>query len=358
MLPKEPYKRFIMIVLYIAIGIGGVYIFFKYLWGAVLPFVFAYAFAELFKPLVRYSEKHKSFPKKFAVLFLILLVTVSIAMAFYGIARQIFAEILDFSQWTEEILIKFQNDDSYASQMIEKINQAIPLFDISDKLWDMRENLNEELWAMAINLADKAGGSLFSLIGRLVAFLPNAVFALVVVVISTYYFAIDRVKINCFFISLFPKSTQPYLKRIKDILANTVGKYLRAYGLLFLITFIELSAAFMFLGLEYSLLLALIISVVDVLPVLGTGTVLVPWALFALTLGDIRVGIGLLITYAVVTVVRQVIEPKIVGKFIGIPPLATLASMYVGLKLLGIMGLFLFPLAAILLKNILETREE
>ncbi len=358
MLPKEPYKRFVMIVIYIAVGIGSIYILFRYLWGAILPFVFAYLFAELFKPVVRYSEKHSRFPKKFCILFLIILVTFAIGTVMYALARQVAIEITELTQKLTDALSRFGSDDAFASDMIEMINSAIPFVDISDRLWDMRENLDEELWAMAISLADKTSGSIFSMLGRVVSFLPNALFAGVVMVIATYYFAVDRVRVNCFFLSFFPKNSHMLLKRMKDILANTVGKYLRAYGLLFLITFAELSLAFMVLGLEYALLLALIISVVDILPVLGTGTVLVPWGAIMLALGDIRLGIGLLVTYAVITVVRQVLEPKIIGKFIGIPPLATLASMYIGLKLMGIMGLFLFPMGAILLKYVLAAREE
>ncbi len=358
MLPKEPYKRFLMIVIYISVGVGAVYIFFRYLWGAILPFVFAYLFAELFKPVVRYSEKHKNFPRKYCVLFLILLATIAFGGIFYALARQLVLEIIELSQTVSSALNQFRTDDAFAADMIATINNAIPFVDISERLWAMRENLDEELWGMAVSLVDKTSVSIFSMVKSIASFLPNAVFALVVMVIATYYFAVDRVRVNCFFLSFFPQKSHLLLKRIKDILANTVGRYLRAYGLLFLITFSELSVAFMVLGLEYALLLALLISLVDILPVLGTGTVLVPWGALMLSLGDVKLGLGLLVTYAVITVVRQIIEPKIIGKFIGIPPLATLASMYIGLKLMGILGLFLFPMGAILIKHILAAREE
>ncbi len=357
MLPKEPYKRFLMIVFYIAVGVGGIYILFRYLWGAILPFVFAYVFAEMFKPVVRYSEKHKGFPRKFCILFLIILITVALCAVAYALLRQMVLEIIELSQTAGDVLNKFRTDDGFAAEVIENINGAVPFFDISQRLWDMRKNLDEELWAMVMSIVDKTSGSIFGLIGRIASFLPNAVFAMVVMVIATYYFAVDRVRVNCFFLSFFPKNSHLLLKRIKDILANTVGRYLRAYGLLFLLTFAQLSVAFWILGLEYSFLLAFLISVVDILPVLGTGTVLVPWGALMLAFGNIPLGIGLLVTYAVITVVRQIMEPKIIGKFIGIPPLATLASMYIGLKLMGILGLFLFPMGAILLKYVLSARE-
>ncbi len=357
MLPKEPYKRFLIIVLYIAVGIGGTYLFFRYLWEAILPFVFAYVFAELFKPIVRYSETHKGFPRKFCILFLIIIATAALGFCTFALAKQIVLEFISLSERASDLVYKFQTDDDFALTVIEKVNEAIPFLDISQRLWDMRENLNEELWTMALNLADKTSGSIISVIGKVFAFLPNAIFGLVVMVIATYYFAVDRVAVNCFFLSFFPKNSHLLLKRAKDILANTIGRYLRAYGLLFLITFAQLSISFMVLGIDYSLLLALIISLVDILPILGTGTVLVPWGIIMISFGNMKLGLGLLITYAIITVVRQITEPRIIGKFIGIPPLATLTSMYIGLKLMGLLGVFIFPMGAILIKHILSARE-
>jgi sporulation integral membrane protein YtvI len=191
-----------------------------------------------------------------------------------------------------------------------------------------------------------------------VSFLPNALFTTAVVIIATYYFAIDRVKINSFFLSLFPEKFRPVLKNTRDVLANTVGKYLRAYGLLFFITFGELLLAFIILGIDYSFILALVIALVDFLPVLGTGTVLIPWGIILIVMGNYGLGIGILVTYVIITVVRQVVEPKIVGKFIGLPPIAALASMYIGLNLMGLLGLFLFPLGAIVLMRVLEAKQK
>ena len=112
------------------------------------------------------------------------------------------------------------------------------------------------------------------------------------------------------------------------------------------------------MGVEYSFILALVIALVDILPVLGTGTVLIPWGLISLIGNNYPLGIGLLIGYAVIVVVRQIIEPRIIGKFIGISPLASLAAIYIGLRLMGILGLFVFPIGAIVIKQFLQAREE
>ena len=358
MLPDEPYKRFAVITMYAAVAVAVVYIFFNFLWEAILPFIIAYIVAECFRPIVKYSETHKKFPKKFCVLFVVFLAAASLVGLIYAIGRQVVLEITDLAGNIKQTVALIRTDDGYAHETIYRICDMIPFVDLRDRLWAMRSNLDEELWGMIVGFGESITGGLVSLMGTAVSFLPNALFTTAVVIIATYYFAIDRVKINSFFLSLFPEKFRPVLKNTRDVLANTVGKYLRAYGLLFFITFGELLLAFIILGIDYSFILALVIALVDFLPVLGTGTVLIPWGIILIVMGNYGLGIGILVTYVIITVVRQVVEPKIVGKFIGLPPIAALASMYIGLNLMGLLGLFLFPLGAIVLMRVLEAKQK
>ena len=358
MFPQEPYKKFAAITLYSVVGLLVLYLVFNYLWGAILPFVIAYIFAECFRPIVKYSETHKTFPIRFFILFVVLLAVGSIAMLFYGITRQIVLETGEFISKAKQTAELIRSDDAFAADVIDRINGFVPFVDIKDRLWAIRENLDAELWTMFVSLVDKLSGILVNFLGKAVAFIPNALLFTAVLIIATYYFAVDRVDISKSVLSLFPEKTRPFLKRVKETVAETVGRYLRAYGTLFFITFVELLIAFFILDVDYSFVLALVISIVDILPVLGIGTVLVPWAVIALVMGDYGFGVGLLITYAVLTVIRQVIEPKIVGKFIGLSPISALASIYIGLKLMGIAGIFVFPIGAILIKRIIEISRE
>lgn len=356
MLPQEFYKRFAVLTLYAAVAAAVVYLVFSYLWGVILPFLVAYVFAELFKPVVKYSETHSRFPKRTFVLAVVLLTAGALGMLVFAIGRQLITEISELSVSVKNMLSLIRSDDAYAARAIDKINSMVPFVDIRERLWDMRGNLEEELLGMLLSFGEKLSGGIITFLGKSAAFLPNALLTSAVVIIATYYFAVDRVKVNCFFLSLFPKKMRPMLKKAKDELSETVGKYLRAYGLLFVITFCELLAAFLLMDIEYALVLALVIAIIDILPVLGTGTVLVPWGLDSLLLGNYSRGTWLLVTYAAITVIRQVLEPKIVGKYIGLSPLAALASMYIGLKLMGLAGLVVFPLGAIVLKRAIELK--
>lgn len=358
MLPQESYKKFAVITLYAAVCVAVIYLIFNYLWSAVLPFVIAYIFAECFRPIVKYSEKNKQFPKRFFVLFVVVLAAGSISMLIYAAARQLIREITELSGYITDALERIRTDDGYASEIADRIDSFLPFFNLHDWIMERRSNLGSELRESLMVFGEKLSGNLISFVGTAAAFFPRMVLSTVVAVIATYYFAIDRVRINCFFLSLFPKKVRPMLKSVRDLLAETVGRYLKAYGFLFLITFTELFVAFLIIGIEYSFVIALLVALVDILPVLGTGAILIPWGIISVALGDYRTGIPLIIAYAVITVVRQIIEPRIVGKFIGLPPLAALASMYIGLKLMGVFGLFVFPIGAIVVKRLLELRTE
>jgi len=148
-------------------------------------------------------------------------------------------------------------------------------------------------------------------------------------------------------------------KHIKD-LVKVLGGYLKAEATLILISFIiSLIGLYIFhfigMNIKYPLLYAIAIGFVDALPIFGSGTVMLPWAVIAGFSGDIRLGICILVLWIIMSIVRQLIEPKIVGTHIGIHPIFTLIAMYTGFKLTGVIGLFVGPIILIILKNIFGT---
>ncbi|EQJ23470.1 AI-2E family transporter [Clostridioides difficile] len=139
---------------------------------------------------------------------------------------------------------------------------------------------------------------------------------------------------------------------IKNSSINALLKLLKAYAILLSVTFIELLIGLTILKVENAFTISVIIALVDILPVLGTGSILTPWMIISLINGNINLAIGLLILYIIITVVRQILEPKVVGHQIGLYPLITLMCMFVGAQLFGIAGLFGFPIAATIIKNL------
>ncbi|MDD4421792.1 MAG: sporulation integral membrane protein YtvI, partial [Eubacteriales bacterium] len=291
-------------------------------------------------------------PKKLSVLVLVIVVTTLLGMICYFAIDRIYTELTVLSQNVKGFIDRVRSDEQYAKDLIEKISNAIPFVDMRQRLNDIWQNLDSSLESALLSVADKLSGSVLPILGSLIAFVPNALLAIVIVILSTYYFAVDFQKINRFIIAQLPEKAAKNLKLFREEFIDTILKFLRAYGLITLITFLELFVAFTVLGIKYAFLIALVIAVIDILPVLGTGTVLIPWSIFLLLIGDYYTGIALIIVYIVIAVIRQIIEPKIVGKYIGLYPLLTLVAMYTGLRVMGVLGLITFPLIIIIVKKL------
>lgn len=195
------------------------------------------------------------------------------------------------------------------------------------------------------SLISTGGDILISTVGQL----PSFVISFVITVISSVFVCTDYERICNFILAQMSEENGRKLRHAKQLCVSSMLKMVKAYGLIFFITAVEMSIAFSILKLigvytsEYLFAMAFLIALVDIIPVLGTGTVLIPWAVVSLLTGKIGLGIGLLITYAVVLVIRQILEPKLVSGQIGLPPIVTITSMYVGTKIVGVFGFFIVP---------------
>ncbi|MDD3169520.1 MAG: AI-2E family transporter, partial [Eubacteriales bacterium] len=143
--------------------------------------------------------------------------------------------------------------------------------------------------------------------------------------------------------------------QIKQYLVETLFVVIRSYGLIMSITFVEMSIGLSVIGIPNAVLVALLISVFDILPVLGTGGIMIPWTIITLFQGNYQTGLSLLFVYLVITVVRNILEPKIVGKQLGLHPVVTLMCIFVGANLFGVIGLFGFPITLSLLRHLNDT---
>lgn len=217
--------------------------------------------------------------------------------------------------------------------------------------------------SMRVETMEKAGkvvselsGSVISGVSGMAAGIPGVLMNLLITMIATVFMEIEIHSIVGFFQKQIPEKYQKMLLESKDYAAAAIGRCVWSYCLILGITFLELCVGLSLLGIERAAAIALIVSVLDILPVLGTGTVLAPWAVIAFAAGKLSMGAGVLSLYLVVTVVRNIIEPKLVGRQMGLSPVVMLPCMLVGLKFFGIAGLFLLPLGASLLKSLNDKR--
>ncbi len=334
--------------------------FFKYALGAFIPFFLAAAIAAVIAPISdKISSKLKT-PKKLTAAVLAILFFSVLATLVYLAGYRLISE-------AGNLIDRLSDDPDVISNALEILTEKISsigarfgfLSKLSESEAIQKLGLDlDRLLSEAVNsLMSSLTGTLPSAALGIIAKVPEVFLFIAVLIISTFYFCTDRDALTDSLSSLLPDKWSAKLPRVKAKISSTLRGYLKAYLLIMLLTFCEVFLGLSILGVNYAFILSIIIAIVDILPILGTGTVLVPWAIFSLAVSDYKLGIGLLILYAAVSVIRQVAEPKIVGNTLGLHPLATLASIYISVKFIGIWGIFIGPIVALLIGNFFKSDE-
>ena len=194
-------------------------------------------------------------------------------------------------------------------------------------------------------------GVIVSMVASWIMGFPGFLIQLIFTVISSFFFTLDYETVVAFILRQFQPETQAMVVEVVSSAKIVTWKILRVYALLMTITFLELYAGFTILRIPMAAPTAFLVAVVDILPVLGTGTVLIPWGLLMLILGDTSLGVGILVLYLIITVVRQSLEPKIIGSQVGLHPIITLLCIFAGAQLIGVVGIFAFPVMATIIKK-------
>ena len=350
-LPKENYKRIFIITMYLVLGGLLLFIFFKYLFKLILPFIIAWCVSLIIRPTTEILHRRTKLPKKLLAVILVLIV-----LAIVGILIFLFLDKLIY-EFRGIVVYISNNADLWINSLLKIIN------DVSEKIPFLQSFASEEELKVVFSdfgqkMLAKFTDNVPNMLKSILTVLPNLLFVSLVLIMASYYFCADYDEILFFIKQLFPKRFRENLKEIKLRLKFIGINVLKGYLLTMLLTFLQLYIGFLILKTEYAFSLALITSLVDILPVIGVGSVLIPWAVVKLIAGSYYQGFGLLIIFAVVSVVREILQPRIIGKSIGLHPLATLFSMYIGLELCGFIGLISFPVFVIILKTIfIKSRE-
>ena len=335
------------------------YLVLKYALVIFLPFLIAWGLAIITKPLSKKLSDGLHLPRKLCSIALILIILGGIAGGLYLAVNRLIFE-------TEKLFVKIgENSDRIGvaiGTFLDKISSIgkgkSPILESLLRVEQFRE-FWENIDSVIANVITSTVSSLTEWIpGFLLGFmrrLPGFMIFLLITVISCFYFSNDIDNINRRVVSLLPRDLGKRMPIIKKRVFQKLSGYVRAYLLLLIITFGELLVGFLILRVPYPLLLAVLISILDILPILGVGTALIPWALIEIIFAkDLYTGIGLFIIYVIITIVRQVTEPKIVAGSLGLPPLLTLIAMYVGLKLFGFWGIILGPFALLIIRSIID----
>lgn len=182
--------------------------------------------------------------------------------------------------------------------------------------------------------------------------IPGFLTNLLITVIATVFTELEFHQVIRFCRNQIPDRYLRMFQAGKGYVTGTLGKCILSYCLIMGMTFLELWTGLALLGIEGAFVIAFVIAVLDILPVIGTGTVLIPWSVLAFAGGNLKIGIGIMVLYLVITIVRNIVEPKLVGRQMGLSPVVMLPCMLVGLKLFGIVGLFVIPFGVAFIKSL------
>lgn len=352
----EKRRAFIINFTYFSILVGLFYLFMKYAFWPAFPFLMALFFAMICQRPVNFITRKTPLKRGVVSLLMVLLILAIIGGLLTLIGANVVAQLRSFGDY-------LQTRFDTLPQMIEEFKTYV--VSILGFLPDSIEHaVTNAVGNFFDNLAGGTGGAIdwSFLSGPLkVTFdaakqIPSIVLAIVVSIVCCVFMTIDFPRIRNFIYRQIPTEKRRVFSTSKKAVTSSFGKIGKAYLLIICITFLELLIGFKILNVmgalngNYIIILALIIAIIDILPVLGTGTVLMPWALYSLIVGNTKLGIGLLVIYAFITILRQYIEPKLVSQQLGLPPFLTLIAMFFGIKLFGFIGLFLMPMLVMLLK--------
>jgi len=347
-LPMEKYSKFLLTFAYYAVIAVLAYVAIRYALPMLAPFVIGAMIAYLLRFPIRFLHRRAKLPYKGAAVLMVLL--------FYGIigTALVLAGIKAVNWLVATINLLPTMYTTHALPFFEEVTLNLEkiFHDLDPDVLATLENLGQQLLDSAGTMISSLSGTAVGALSVAATSLPGLFIKLVLLIISTFFIAIDYETIKAFLVRQLNDKTHKLLWEIKNYVGGTLWVCIRSYAIIMSLTFVELAIGLSIVKINHAVVIALLISVFDILPVLGTGGIMIPWTVLTAIQGDFRLSLGLLIIYIAITIIRNIVEPKIVGGQLGLHPVVTLASMFAGVQLFGVVGLFGFPIGLSLLRHL------
>ncbi len=342
-------SRFITNIAYYSILVAIVVLFCKFLLPSLWPFIIAFAIASICnKPMRKIMEKVKLKPVAMAITMILFY---GIAFGFFGLIVvqliRLLGALFDYlpKLYTSNIAPALYQAGDIIEGFFVKYN--IPTtFDFDD--------ISRELISSLGEFISKYSGSIISWTSSGISSIPSIFIKTVLTIVSSFYILSDYDHIMESIKKLIPEKYNVLLADVKEFMLGTVWKCGKSYLLILCMTCLELTIGLTLFRIKNSFLVALAISICDIFPILGVGTVLGPWGFICLIIGKVGLGLELFALYIVITVIRNIVEPRIVGAQIDLTPIVALISVFVGTQVLGAAGLLLGPIMIGLLKYLVK----
>ncbi len=311
----------------------------------LLPFLIALAAARLVQPAVRFLERRM--PRWLAAGAVVLGVFAFLGLALFFLGRSLVSELSQFVRELPQLLQSLAQPMAAIRSRLEALAGRAPDF-LSAAL---RESI-DGFFEHGSVFIEKGSAKLFSLVSGMISGLPDLFLFVVTTVLATFMLCSRYDAICGFCRRRLPARWKNKYQALAESLRTTLSGWLKAQCKLIGLNFLLLTMGMMLLNVEFPFLFGALIALIDALPVFGTGTVLIPWGLLSFLRGNVRRGTGLLLLYAAACLTRTTLEPRLVGRQAGLDPIWTLLALYAGYRLMGVGGMILFPIGAILLKQL------
>lgn len=343
-------KRYLKIILNIIIPLAGIFLVIYVgpkLLRFFMPFVIGWVIAMIANPLVRFLEKKLKIVRKHSSVLIVVVVLAAVIGVLYLVFSKLVIQAVGFAKdlplLYETVMIEIKE----VMIRYEHIFDLMPL-GLQTSLDQFTNNIGQYLSI----IMQKAASPTVEVAGNVAKSIPSAMVSSIITILSSYLFIAERERIVETIKKYMPDGGFKYIGYLKKEIRHLIGGYFLAQFRIMFVVALILAAGFLILGVKYALLLAVLIAILDFLPVFGTGTALFPWALFQLVSGNYAFAIALVLIYVLTQVIRQVIQPKIVGDTMGIPPLLTLLFLYLGFKVQGLAGMILAVPLGLLVLNL------
>jgi sporulation integral membrane protein YtvI len=346
-LPENKHLRRGLYCLYGAVTIILLWLILRYALPWLLPFIVAIALARLIEPVVRRLTENYQFRRGVAsAVCTIIIFAALIALTVFIIGRA----VIELTAFVNNLPTLLKSVTKTATIIGDRINSYIK--SAPPEIQDYMTNVLDGFTARSAQLPAELSGKILGILTNVAKMTPKLVLFFFTCALSVFFMSCGYKEVTGFILRQIPKSRHKTMRDFKNDLFCTFGKWLKAELMLAGITFTEMTVAFLFMRIDFAILLALLVAFVDLLPVLGSGAVLIPWAIVTFIGGNIKNGIALIVIFLVNTAVRSLLEPKLIGRQIGLPPIVTLIAMYVGFCSVGVVGMVLFPIGIIMVKHL------
>ena len=344
----EKKKNFIINTLYYSIIIVAIFIILKYGLVWFMPFVIGFGVAFILKPLINLISNKLHIKRKSVAALVVFLFYSTVGVLIFLLVTKIFVSLKDLFLKLPSIYAL--NIEPALYQLFGNFEDLMARIDptLIQGVQDITQSISQSLG----EIITKLSSTVIGIISSTVSSVPVVFVVIGFSIISTFFIAMDYGDITGFIVRQFPEKAKNVVFDVKNYTIGTLFNLFKAYGIIMSITFIELWVGLSILGVTGALNVALTIAVLDIVPVLGTGGVLIPWIIIQFASGNVVFAVGLLIVYIIITVVRNILEPKIVGDQIGVHPIIMLMCIFIGVRIFGFAGLVILPIMVITLKNL------